>query len=73
METELHRDRNDPNDNKKRSVSGSGANAMSVEEFMDGLVRGWEGHQDVVAPGQAGKILGTWQEAIGKRHTEMTK
>ncbi|MCJ1238201.1 hypothetical protein MMC14_006190 [Varicellaria rhodocarpa] len=45
--TDLHRERSDPDDNKKEK----NPHALSVEEFMDYLKQGWEEGREVVGAG----------------------
>lgn len=69
VETDLHRDRTDPDDNKK----SSGANAMSVEEFMEDVRKAWEANDDMIAPGIGGKIVGQWYDTLGAKYKDMAK
>ena len=69
VETELHRDRQDPDDNKK----DKGAPALSIDEFMETVGKGWDGDEDVIAPGMAQDFVDKWNDAIGKDYLERTK
>ncbi len=64
--TDLHRDRADPDDNKKHKNSTS----LTVEEFMDELVAGWKNDQDLVTAGPGKAVVKAWQEAIGVKYDE---
>lgn len=64
--TDLHRERSDPDDNKKEK----NPNAMSVEEFMEEVAKGWKADEDIIAPGAAGVAVGKWYDAFGKAYEE---
>lgn len=68
VESDLHRDRTDPDDNKKHKSSS----AMSVEEFIKDVEEGWEKDLDTIAPGVATKSVTAWEETMGKVYKEMT-
>lgn len=59
--TDLHRERDDPDDNKKEKNSHS----LSVEEFMQELIRGWEADEDVIGAGMSQKIVQRWYGEFG--------
>lgn len=67
VESDLHRDRKDPDDNKKSKSKM----AMSVEEFMADVKEGWEADKDVVAAGMAKQAVEAWQGTAGKKYDEM--
>jgi short-subunit dehydrogenase involved in D-alanine esterification of teichoic acids len=60
--TDLHRERDDPDDNKKEKNSA----AMSVEDFMEELVDGWKNDEDLIGPGAANAVTAKWNEAFLK-------
>lgn len=64
VETDLHRDRADPDDNKK----AKNKDALSTEEFMRDVERGWREDRDVVAPGMAQGLVDKWYEAYGEAY-----
>jgi short-subunit dehydrogenase involved in D-alanine esterification of teichoic acids len=68
VETDLHRDRTDPDDNKK----AKGSNAMSIDEFIKDVEEGWEKDQDTIAPGMATKSVDAWEQSLGKVYREQT-
>ena len=70
VETDLHRDRENPNDNKK---SHGAATAMTIDEYMADVSKGWEANDDVVAPGPAAATVGVWQEVLGSKYEKMLK
>jgi short-subunit dehydrogenase involved in D-alanine esterification of teichoic acids len=67
--TALHRDRTDPNDNSKEKNK----TAMSVDDFMDEVRKGWEEGKDVIAPGPAGVVVDAWYQAMGERYEKATQ
>ncbi|KAL4950198.1 hypothetical protein BDW69DRAFT_172650 [Aspergillus filifer] len=66
--TDLHRDREDPDDNKKHK----NPNALTVEEFMefvsDGLVRG----DTVIAPGMSKEVVDLWYKDFGEAYERLS-
>lgn len=67
--TDLHRDRTDPDDNKK----DKGAKSLTVEEFMEEVEDGWKQDLDTVTAGPGKKIVGIWDESLGSIYHDMTK
>jgi len=53
--TDLHRDRSDPDDNKKHKNKS----ALSVEEFMEYLTKGWKDNLDTIGAGMGVEVRGT--------------
>lgn len=51
--TDLHREREDPDDNKKHKNSS----ALSVEEFMDEVKKGMQENRDIISAGMGQKIV----------------
>ena len=66
VETDLHRDRKDPDDNK-------GGKAMKVDDFMKAVVQGWEADQDVIAPGMAADGVRDWYTTFGGSYEDAVK
>jgi short-subunit dehydrogenase involved in D-alanine esterification of teichoic acids len=62
--TDLHRDREDPDDNKKHK----NPTALTVEEFMEELVQGWKQDDDLITAGPGNALVKTWQESIGVKY-----
>ena len=60
--TDLHRERRDPDDNKK----AKGANALTLEEFMEEVVRGWREDRDVVSAGPGVGLVERWYGEFGE-------
>ena len=69
VETDLHRERKDPNDNKQSSGNKS---AMSVQDFMKEVEQGWEQNEDVIAPGSSGAVVKKWYDAYGEGYAKAT-
>jgi short-subunit dehydrogenase involved in D-alanine esterification of teichoic acids len=58
--TALHRDRANPDDNKKEN----NPEAMSVEEFLDEVMGKWKNGEEMIAAGPANKVVDTWNESM---------
>ena len=69
VETDLHRERKDPNDNKR---SGGNASAVSVADFIAGVEKGWEEDRDTIAPGPARAFVEKWHEVYGEAYRKAT-
>jgi short-subunit dehydrogenase involved in D-alanine esterification of teichoic acids len=67
VETALHRDRKNPDDNKK---SQGNAAALSVEEFMAQIVEGWKADKDICPAGLGHELVDKWYAAYGDAYTE---
>lgn len=66
VETHLHRERADPDENKK----GKNPGALTVEEVM-GLVRsGFEGDRDLIAAGMSVGVVVKWEGAFEGQYVE---
>ncbi|KAI7090665.1 short-chain dehydrogenase [Hortaea werneckii] len=59
--TDLHRERADPDDNKKHK----NPNALSVEEFMEELVQGWKEDRECIGAGMAENVVQRWHKEFG--------
>jgi len=70
VETALHRDRKDPDDNKKAHGNKT---ALSVQEFIEEIEKGWEENRDVCTAGPGHKIVKAWTESIGEMYAEVEK
>lgn len=62
--TALHRDREDPDDNKK-SKDG---NALDVEEFMDEVTKQLEAGDEMISAGMGQGIIKKWHDAFGETY-----
>ena len=60
--TDLHREREDPDDNKKEKNRA----ALSVEEFMDEVKGQWGEGREVIAAGMARGVVEKWYGAFGE-------
>lgn len=54
--TNLHRDTKDPGDNKR----DENPNALSIEEFIDYVSKGWDEDKDVVGAGSGVELVERW-------------
>lgn len=59
--TDLHREREDPDDNKK----DKNAAALTVEEFMDDVIKGWQQDRDTIGAGPSEKVVERWYNEFG--------
>jgi short-subunit dehydrogenase involved in D-alanine esterification of teichoic acids len=64
VETDLHRDREDPDDNKKVNNPG----ALSVDEFMQDTSMKLERGDDMIAPGISEGIVQRWYDTFGEEY-----
>lgn len=60
--TDLHRERENPDDNKKEK----GADALTLEEFMNEVKGGLEGDEEVVTAGMGRGLVEKWYGAFGE-------
>lgn len=60
--TDLHRERKDPDDNKKHK----GANALTVEEFMEEVAQGFKDDKDTISAGPGVKLVERWYGEFGE-------
>lgn len=56
--TDLHRDRSDPDDNKKEKNKA----ALTTEEFMEFVSKGWDENKDLIGAGMSEGIVERWQD-----------
>lgn len=59
--TDLHRERADPDDNKKEKNKST----LSVEEFMDIITKGWMADKEVIGAGTSQKVVDRWYNEFG--------
>lgn len=64
--TDLHRERSDPDDNKKEKNQ----NALSVDEFMEFVAKGWEEDKETIGAGMGVELVERWQGAFGEQYTK---
>jgi short-subunit dehydrogenase involved in D-alanine esterification of teichoic acids len=67
VETALHRERKDPNDNKKNHGNAS---ALSVPEFMEQIQEGWQEDKDICAAGLGHELVEKWYAAYGEAYSK---
>jgi len=62
--TDLHRERADPDDNKKDKNPDS----LSIDEFMDDISKGWEDGRDTISAGIGKQVIEKWFSAYGAQY-----
>lgn len=67
VETALHRERKDPNDNKKDHGNSA---ALSVSEFMEQVQEGWRSDKDTCPAGIGHGLVEKWYSAYGEAYTK---
>ncbi len=67
VETALHRERKDPDDNKKNHGNSS---ALSVPEFMKQIEEGWQSDKDTCPAGLGHELVEKWYGAYGEAYTQ---
>jgi hypothetical protein len=67
--TDLHRERDDPDDNKKEK----NAKARSVEEFMDEVAGKLEAGEETMSAGVGNGIIERWYGTFGEQYDEAAK
>lgn len=58
---DLHREREDPGDNKKHN----NPKALSVGEFMDEVGRKWEQGEETIGAGMGADLVSQWYNTFG--------
>lgn len=69
VETDLHRERKDPDDNKRAKGAKT---TLTVPEFMDDVVAGWRADDDTVAAGSGKALVKKWYDAYGEEYLKAT-
>ncbi|KAK0368876.1 short-chain dehydrogenase [Colletotrichum limetticola] len=64
--TDLHRERSDPDDNKKEN----NPDALTVDEFMEEVGSKLEDGIETIGPGMAGEVIGRWYGAFGEQYAK---
>lgn len=67
VETALHRERLNPDDNKK---AHGNTVALSVTEFMAQIVRGWEANEETCGAGRGHELIEKWYGTFGDYYTK---
>ena len=60
--TDLHRERQNPDDNKKEK----GANALTIDQFITEVAEQLEEDKDVISAGTGKPLVDTWYDAFGE-------
>ncbi|KAI9369173.1 hypothetical protein BJX61DRAFT_172920 [Aspergillus egyptiacus] len=69
VETNLHRERENPDDNKKTN----NPNILSIEEFMEEITRKLEDGAEMISAGMGAQAVTKWYDAFGERYEQMTR
>ncbi|KXJ90262.1 short-chain dehydrogenase [Microdochium bolleyi] len=69
VESDLHREREDPDDNKKKNNNM----ALTMAEFMKDVTQGLEGGKTTVGAGMALKSIEKWEGAFGGMYEDAAK
>lgn len=67
--TDLHREKEDPDDNKKEKNPIS----LSVDEFVDEVVGKWKEGREMISAGLGNGVVEEWEGSMGKRWEGMKK
>lgn len=68
VSTDLHRERQDPDDNKKDKNQA----ALSVDEFMADVVKAWKEDKDTIGAGPSQAIVDRWYGEFGGDYEKAT-
>ena len=66
--TDLHRERENPDDNKKENNKG----ALSTEEFVEETIGKWKKGEVMISAGMGNGIVESWEGSMGKVFEKMT-
>lgn len=66
--TDLHRERENPDDNKKENNKS----ALSVEEFTEETIGKWESGIEMISAGMGNDIVNSWEGSMGTVFEKMT-
>lgn len=66
--TDLHRERENPDDNKKENAPQT----LEVDEFVDEVVQKWKKGDTMISAGPGNEIVGLWQESMEPLYKKMT-
>lgn len=69
VSTDLHRERKNPNDNKKEENES----ALSVDEFMKDVIAAWKDEKDVIGAGPSQKVVDRWYREFGEDYAKATR
>jgi len=68
VSTDLHREREDPDDNKEKNKG-----ALSVEEFMGFVKKGWEEDRETIGAGMSEGVVERWFGEFGDNYEKAAK
>ncbi|KAL4763019.1 uncharacterized protein BDW70DRAFT_132751 [Aspergillus foveolatus] len=68
VETDLHRERENPDDNKKKN----NPNSLSIEEFMNEVSPQLEAGEEMIGAGPSANFLRKWYDAYGEAYNKAT-
>ncbi|KAI1340710.1 NAD(P)-binding protein [Xylariaceae sp. FL0016] len=66
VESDLHRERENPDDNKK----SNNASAMSMDEFMDEVSRKMEQGDEMISAGMGHNVVKKWHDTFGNMYKD---
>lgn len=69
VETDRHRERKDPDNNKR--LKGAEL-SLTIQEFMEDVVEGWKSDSDTVAAGSGKALVKEWYDAYGEEYRKAT-
>ncbi|KAH7029101.1 uncharacterized protein B0I36DRAFT_374723 [Microdochium trichocladiopsis] len=69
VESDLHREREDPDDNKKKN----NPMAMTMDEFMKDVTRGLEAGETTIGAGMAAGMVDKWNDTFGDHYAKAAK
>ncbi|KAL4808298.1 hypothetical protein BDV18DRAFT_134640 [Aspergillus unguis] len=69
VETDLHRERENPDDNKKEN----NPNVLSIDEFMSEVSQQLEDGKEMIGAGPSSNFLNKWYDAYGEPYSKASK
>lgn len=69
VETDLYREREDPDDNKE----SRNARVLSLEEFMGEVEGKLEREEEMITAGMGNEVVDEWYAAYGERYSQAAK
>jgi short-subunit dehydrogenase involved in D-alanine esterification of teichoic acids len=67
VETALHRERKDPDDNKRAHGM---ATALSTSDFVEQIMEGWKSDKDTCSAGPGNELVDKWYSAYGEAYSK---
>ncbi|KAJ4360164.1 uncharacterized protein N0V89_000724 [Didymosphaeria variabile] len=65
--TDLHRERDNPDDNKKEHAPQT----MTTDEFVDEVIQKWKKGDTLITAGPGNKIISTWEDSMQPLYEKM--